>query len=209
MTLSLLLLAIWTGVAKGAGRAIVFPYTWGGGRADKPVAVEDFFAILRGGTDCSGAFGLIVWVLTGTWAPNTVKGFQKSLSPLASYQGEKHAAGVCAGSDGAGYHIEYIIMSCGTDVVLTLASAGGGEGDVGVIDHNTGFGLRVRPLSFFQQFYVMPNAVLSPLSALQYDSSQAAAGSGAGSGAGAGVGGALKDGASLKEGSDLRGTYGG
>lgn len=203
MTLSLFLLSIWIGVAKGAGRAIVFPYTWGGGRADKPVAVEDFFFILRGGTDCSGAFGVVVWILTGVWAPNTVRGFQKSLAPLESYQGERHAAGVCAGADGVGYHMEYIIMSCGTDVVLTLATAGGGEGDVGLIDHNTGFGLRVRPLSFFQQFYSMPGAVLSPLSALQYDSSQVAAGSGAG----AGVGAALKDGASLKEGSDLRSAY--
>lgn len=205
---------LWAGIARASGRAIVFPYSWGGGRPSAaPGSLAAALGVLAGGTDCSGAAGIIIWILTGRWSPSTVKGFQASLQPLASYQGETGVFGFVCDSTGTGYHMEFCVGRSGPGVLLTLGSAGGGSGDIGLLDHNSGFGLRLRPESYFQAFCRVPTALNSPLSVLS-------AGSAAGASAGAlapptSAGGAVGDlasagsslrsgGASLKEGASLK-----
>ena len=206
---------LWTGIARSAGRAIVYPYSWGGGRPSAaPGTLAEALGLLAGGTDCSGAAGIIIWILTGRWSPSTVKGFQSSLQPLASYQGETGVFGFVCDSTGTGYHMEFCVGRAGPGVLLTLGSAGGGSGDIGLLDHNSGFGLRMRPESYFQAFARIPSALNSPLAVLS-------AGASAGSAAAAtapptSAGGAVGDlasgggaslrsgGASLKEGTSLK-----
>jgi len=189
-------LALFTGISKGLKKAIFYPYTWGGGRTAKPSTVREALGLLAAGSDCSGALGVIIWLMTGRWVPNTVAGFQASLQPLASYQGETGCVGFVHDSTGKGYHAELIVARASTGYVLTLASAGGGNGDIGLIDHNTGFGLRLRPESWFNSFALIPvgssplvvGATASAAASGTLAGSVSAPSTSAGAGAGAAVG---------------------